>query len=436
MKTQLTRRSSQQENVEDHAMRIGSNNRAVLLVAAVSLVASFGDGAIADAAQPGGVSIDAAFPGGNILVDKIQGNEVFVRQDLRDTSGSWFYWCFRARGAAGRTMTFHFTRGKVLAAQGPCYSLNRGATWQWLGAKRTNTADAPPGDGFVFRFPDDADEVRFCLSIPYLESDLKQFLARHQGNAAIRTEVLCKTAGGREAEVLYLGRRDDKADYRLAFTCRHHACESVASYVLEGLMEAMLADEPTGRWFRQHAAVVVVPFVDKDGVEAGDQGKNRKPHDHNRDYAGTPIYPTVAAVKRVLPAWSGNQLDVAIDLHGPSLHDGWLQFIGGPEEEIWQRTARLSHTLQSVQQGPLRHDPRHDMPFGAGWNKGSGLRGASFSGWVRSLPNLRIGTALEVPYSRVAGTAVTADAARATGRDLAEAMKRYLCEALPRGSCE
>lgn len=372
------------------------------------------------------VSVDAAFPGGNILLDRVQGDEVFVRQDLRDTAGFWFYWSFRVRGAAGRTLTFHFTRGKVLAAQGPCYSLDGGLSWQWLGPKRTNTADAAPADGFVFRFPATADEVRFCLSIPYQESDLKRFLARHQGNAAIKADVLCKTPQGREAEVLYLGRMDGKPDYRLAFTCRHHSCESVANYVLEGLMESVLADDATGKWFRQHAAVIAVPFVDKDGVEAGDQGKNRKPHDHNRDYLGEPIHPTVAAIKRLFPAWAGARLDVALDLHCPSLNDQWFQFIGGPEEEIWRRTVRLSQTLAEVQRGPLRHDPKHDMPFGVGWNKGGGLRGATFGAWARSLPQTYVGSSIEMPYAQVAGVPVTADAARTMGRDLAAALKKFL----------
>jgi murein tripeptide amidase MpaA len=34
----------------------------------------------------------------------------------------------------------------------------------------------------------------------------------------------------------------------------------------------------------EHADFFIVPPVDKDGVEDGDQGKNRKPYDHNRDY--------------------------------------------------------------------------------------------------------------------------------------------------------
>ena len=45
--------------------------------------------------------IDADFPGGNILVERVDGNTAYIRQDLRDTTGHWFCWYFRVTGAAG-----------------------------------------------------------------------------------------------------------------------------------------------------------------------------------------------------------------------------------------------------------------------------------------------------------------------------------------------
>ena len=39
---------------------------------------------------------------------------VELQQDLRDTSGWWFYWSFRVRGAAGRRLEFRFTNKDVI----------------------------------------------------------------------------------------------------------------------------------------------------------------------------------------------------------------------------------------------------------------------------------------------------------------------------------
>ena len=65
---------------------------------------------------------------------------------------------------------------------------------------------------------------------------------------------------------------------KVLLTSRHHACESTGSYVLEGVIKALCENPIEGYEF------FVVPMTDFDGVCDGDQGKNRIPHDHNRDY--------------------------------------------------------------------------------------------------------------------------------------------------------
>ena len=55
------------------------------------------------------VLVDADYPGGNVIVERIDGAHVYVRPDLRDTRGNWFYWNFRVREAAGKTILVHFT---------------------------------------------------------------------------------------------------------------------------------------------------------------------------------------------------------------------------------------------------------------------------------------------------------------------------------------
>ena len=77
----------------------------------------------------------AIFPGGNIVIDRVDGDTVYLHQDLRDTEVFWFYWCFRVRGAGQRTLTFVFTQGDVIGTRGPAVSLDAGRTWGWLGSE-------------------------------------------------------------------------------------------------------------------------------------------------------------------------------------------------------------------------------------------------------------------------------------------------------------
>ncbi len=139
------------------------------------------------------MTIDCDFPGGNILVDAVEGDTLAVRQDLRDTAGHWFYWYFRVRGAAGRTLTVRFTDGNVIGVRGPGVSLDAGRTWCWLGA------EAVDGASFRYRVPADAGEVRFSMGMPYLEADLKAFLERHRRDT--RNRLRQRARGGSERGV-------------------------------------------------------------------------------------------------------------------------------------------------------------------------------------------------------------------------------------------
>jgi len=225
------------------------------------------------------IRVDCDFPGGNIVVDGIEGDVVRLRPDLRDTAGWWFYWCFRVRGAAGRTLRFEFTDGQPVGVRGPAVSTDGGKTWRWHGAGNGNTRS------FSWRFAPEQNEVRFAFTIPYLQANWQTFLAAHKGNPRLRPEVLCRSRGNRPVQCLYVSDPDGHPRHRILLTARHHACESMASFAVEGLLQTVLAgDTEDARWLLENVELLVVPFVDKDGVEKGDQGKNRRPRDHNRDY--------------------------------------------------------------------------------------------------------------------------------------------------------
>ncbi len=376
-----------------------------------------------------GWTIDADFPGGNIVVDGMQGECIRLHQDIRDTTEWWFYWQFRVRGAAGRTLTFAFTNGNVFGTRGPAVSVDGGATWRWLGL------DACEETTFTYAFGPDEDSVRFCFTIPYLTSDLRAFFARYEGHRHLQAGVLCQTPEGRDVEVLYLGAHT-APEFRVLLTARHHACESIASYCLEGLMGAVLADDQVGRWLREHVAFMVVPFIDKDGVEDGDQGKSRQPHDHNRDYGtyqdpqAPSLYAVPAALRRRVPVWSEGKLRVALDFHCPWIrgeHNEAIYFVGSPNKDHWARVTAFATLLEEVQAGPLSYHRGDNLPFGEAWNTVDNVaEGRPFSRWAAQLPGVEVSSTIEIPYANVGAETVTADKARAFGCDVARAICQYL----------
>jgi len=370
------------------------------------------------------VIVDGTFPGGNIIVDRAEGDNIFLRQDLRDTQGHWFWWHFRVRGAAGRTLTFHFTKGNVIGTRGPAVSLNQGAIWAWLGTKTVN------GATFHYTFPEGAEDVRFCFAMPYFESNLSAFLARYKGNASLRVEPHSTTRKGRKTERLFVGRLDRKAPHRVLITCRHHCCESMASYALEGVIQTALSDTEDGGWFRTNVEMLVVPFMDKDGVEDGDQGKNRKPHDHNRDYGENSIYPSVQELKPFVPRWSDGKLRVAIDLHCPYIrgtHNEVIYLVGSKDPRIWTEQQRFGAILQRLATGALPYDTKDNLPFGKAWNTGKNYgEHVSFGRWAATVPGISLATTIEIPYATASRGVVDGESSRAFGRDLARALRAYI----------
>jgi hypothetical protein len=128
-------------------------------------------GLTAGQAQPA-VLIDADFPGGNIIDHRIEGDEIHLSPDRRDSSRWWFYWYFRVRAAKGRTLIFHFEGNDPIGVLGPACSTDGGLSWRWMGDKAAREAS------FQYHFAPRVEETRFCFAIPYLESNL---------NAALRS---------------------------------------------------------------------------------------------------------------------------------------------------------------------------------------------------------------------------------------------------------
>jgi len=369
--------------------------------------------------------ISSNFPGGNIVVESIDHDTVNVHQDLRDSDGNWFYWYFSVHDAEGRKVRFNFTGMRAFAARGPAVSTDQGQTWRWLGA------DSFEENSFTYTFGLAEKITLFSMTIPYTGSDWYAFLCR-LGPPRPRVEVgnLGFSRLGCPVETMWLGCLGQAPQHRVVITARHHSCETMGSYTLEGLVEYILSDDAEAVQLRERTEFLIVPFMDKDGVEAGDQGKNRHPRDHNRDYDAHGLYSETAALRALLPSWSHGLLTMALDLHCPWIADGLnekLYLVGSQLPHIWEQQQRFGEILERVQRGPLRYQASDNLPFGHGWNIASNFnQGCSFCDWITEMPELRLAASIEVPYATANGGEVNRETARAFGADLGRALTQYL----------
>lgn len=356
------------------------------------------------------IAVDSAYPGGNVRVlsvDEASG-VVRVAPDLRDTEGHWFHFDFTVRGAAGRTLKFRFPQDgqPYLSSLGPAICRD-GVKWTWLNAdgKRHEPANA-----FDYTFGPADKAVRFAVSIPYAQREWEAFTAKWRTCPDVKFDVLCKSQSGRrDVELLRVPARGE-SQWLFVFTARHHACETTGDPPMEGVLGELMSDSPESRWAREHADFVFVPFMDKDGVEAGDQGKGRSPWDHNGDYLQE-RYATVRAFKRLLVRESEGKRIVFVDLHAPYVRSSpgqeWHDHVhcygaSRPEHqahlrEFCARLRRLTADGAIAYSGKYDVGPGHPVwkSLEAAW--ANGRMGAD--PWVRTLPNAHLATCFEFGYS-------------------------------------
>ena len=367
------------------------------------------------------INIYSDFPGGNLLIDKIKGDTIWIRPDLRDTKGDWFYWCFAMNEAKGKTLTFVFSKPNCLTSKGPATSIDKGNHWNWL------NANSAWDSSFSYTFITNG-EVRFSMGMPYTQMQFQQFMKPYLKSEIVTIDTLATTKSGRSIERIFITPRIGKVKYKVLITTRHHACEMMGNYEMEGIITEILKDE----WLKSKVEFSLIPFMDKDGVENGDQGKNRMPHDHNRDYTGTSIYASVDALRKWVPVWSENKLAVTLDLHCPWIkaeNNENIYVVGSLDEKIADQQRLFCRILKSTNSGELKISEKFFFPFGKDWNSTEkATPGLSFSKWSAQLEGVKLPISIEFPYANNEGQTITQENARAFGIDLAKAIKKYLIQ--------
>lgn len=374
--------------------------------------------------------IDTDFPGGNAIIESIQGDHITFRPDLRDTEGHWFYWALRVTNAAGRQLHFKINSEHCLTHAGPAYSRDAGRTWRWLTAGQFDVEACQ----FSIAVPQEAEELRLSMAMPYTMEHWLAALPRWADSPNVKQQVLCQSRTGRDVPMLTIGPAQPK--YRIVASARRHACEMMTNYVIEGMIDHWLAGEwGELREVKEQTELRIIPFVDFDGVEQGDQGKNRRPHDHNRDYIEQAIYPETIALMQQIPAL-GNT-DIWLDLHCPWIKNGcneWIYQVGKAEPANWQAQQSFAQVLEKQVTGELPYFANDDLPFGQEWNTGEGakLGYRTSSSWGATLPGCRLSTSMEFPYANVHDKLTSAQGYHEFGQSLVVAMMRWLVNEPPR----
>ncbi len=345
------------------------------------------------------------FPGANLRILGKEGDVIRIAPENRDTDDDWFYWCFALEGAEGKTLTFDFGDKHWVGYFGAAVSTDY-KTWRWSGEVSDTTK-------FSYTFGKDEKLVYFAHDILYRPEYFFEFAKR----LGLGVEALCRTNKGRDIPCFSFG----SGDVSIVLTSRHHACESTGTYVLEGVVEELLKN-PIER-----CRFFCVPMVDYDGVCDGDQGKNRRPHDQNRDYGENPIY---ESTKAIMAFCEENDTRLAFDFHSPwhfSGENDWT-FIVQKSHEKEKSLNRFGEILEScITKDAFRYEHKHDHGTGVTWNK---CDSNTFIHYVLKRPGSDIALTLETAYFGEKNNIFTPERGRELGRCFARALKLYIEETM------
>ncbi len=352
------------------------------------------------------------YPGGNIIVHSIEYDVdglaavVKLEQDIRDTKCWWFYWNFCVIDPPVGTVEFHFVNDEVVSCHGAT-TCTDAINWKWCEDLVSRTC-------FRYTFEEGETKRYFAFSLPYQVADFERWFERYQTDPRMNRSVLTMSEQNRPLPLLKFG----NGDKHILFTARHHCCESTASYVLEGVIDALL---------EQHSDVLedycvhVIPFIDIDGVENGDQGKERAPHDHNRDYNESPLY---ASTKGIYEYTKDKQIAIFIDFHSP-MHWGprsnWTHIHYSSKEGVTPDLQFIfgDHLRKISSVHPIVYD---DTAFASLHGSRSNKTGAPSSAHYFREKNANIALTIETPYSGVLEVGYTKEMLHTWGEDVAEAL--------------
>lgn len=351
--------------------------------------------------------IDKNFIGGNVEVLKIDENTAYVEREMRDSEGDWFYWAFRVRGAAGKTVTFRFPKDMPRVGYYGAAVSHDLLSWKWTNGKLTLDGC----DAFSYTFGAEENEVYFAHNRIYPLSRMTA-LANKYG---LKEKTLCLSERGRKVPCYRFGR----GEKTIFLASRHHACENTGSYVLEGVLSSLLENPVDGY------SVFCVPFVDYDGVLDGDQGKNRLPHDHNRDYdkASDSVYASCAAIRKFIDE---HEIALAFDFHSPWHCSGEndREFVVYPSRKQLDALQTFGKLFQaSVTEDSLRYKTADDHLPDTGWNNS---KSPTFTRYAGQKTENRLSLSLETPYFGEKDDIVTDEKLLRLGECFANAVRAFV----------
>jgi len=262
-------------------------------------------------------------------------------------------------------------------------------------AWRTVPTDSLPGNRVQLRVTMTGPRLYVARMEPYRLSDLDRLLDTIRSSRLVRIEPIGQTAAGRQLEIVRIG--DPAAPHRVFLRARAHPWEAGSNWVMQGLVERLIANDEEVRRFLHVYNVSVLPMANKDGVARGGTRFNLRGMDLNRNW-DKPADPELSPENAALERWlereiaAGRKPHLALELHNDG--NGLLHISRPPIPTLEQHLARMK-TLEALlrrhtwfTEGTTSPEFRNTGTLGDGWLQRYGIDAAVHEfncNWVEGL---------------------------------------------------
>lgn len=156
---------------------------------------------------------------------------------------------------------------------------------------------ADKSDGcIIYRLMPSSDTIYTAAGFPYTYTMLQDYLDRVEEGRNVEIGKLCQIDNLNVSCITINANRGKAHKKKLVWIiCRQHAFESVANYVMEGMMDYLLGNE-CDKKIRKNFVFKIVPMVDVASVYNGQSGRMSLPRDYNRDW-DSPVRKTIQLIE-------------------------------------------------------------------------------------------------------------------------------------------
>ena len=202
--------------------------------------------------------------------------------------------------------------------------------------------------------------VHLAHSHPYTYTDLRNYIGELEKREGVRRfckrKVMWHTVAGNPVDVLSItgfAPTPELLQQRkgVVLTGRVHPGEASASWIMKGMIDFLVSDDPKAVHLRDKLVIRIVPMLNPDGVVHGNSRCSLSGHDLNRRW-GAPsasIHPEVHHAKKMLHNLAQErEVILFCDVHGHSRKPGVFMYgCGGTEERIFPKIMSVVSPLFS-----------------------------------------------------------------------------------------